>query len=308
METTDQPFKEYPPFVRIHNDGTVERHTGTQTLPPSPLSDAGVSSKDVVISPNVSARLYIPHSALSSTKKLPTLVYFHGGGFIIESPFSPHYHPYQDALAAKAGVIIVSVNYRLAPEHQLPAAYDDSWEAIKWTVGLSDEWLRDHADLDRLFLAGDSSGGNIVHQMAMRAGETASSEVRLRGVVLVHPFFWGPNLSDTENEQSGFVEKLWKLFSPDVGAMQSHWVNWEAEGATPLTKLGCRRVMVCVAELDFIKKKGKEYYEALKESGWEGKVELVETEGENHVFHLFKPDCEKARVFMEQVVSFLNQV
>ncbi|KAL4196978.1 hypothetical protein AMTRI_Chr04g248970 [Amborella trichopoda] len=278
METTDQPFKEYPPFVRIHNDGTVERHTGTQTLPPSPLSDAGVSSKDVVISPNVSARLYIPHSALSSTKKLPTLVYFHGGGFIIE------------------------------PEHQLPTAYDDSWESIKWTVGLSDEWLRDHADLDRLFLAGDSSDGNIVHQMAMRAGETASSEVRLRGVVLVHPFFWGPNLSDTENEQSGFVEKLWKLFSPDVGAMQSHWVNWEAEGATPLTKLGCRRVMVCVAELDFIKKEGREYYEALKENGWEGKVELVETEGENQVFHLFKPDCEKARVFMEQVVSFLNQV
>ncbi|KAL4191975.1 hypothetical protein AMTRI_Chr06g169990 [Amborella trichopoda] len=302
-----EAFKKYSPFV-VHTDGTVERIKDTEILQPSPFSDAGVTSKDVDISPNVSVRLYIPHSALSSTTKLTTLVYFHGGGFVAESPFSPIFHTYQDALSAKAGAIIISVNYRLAPEHPLPAAYDDSWEAVEWTVGLSDEWLRDHADLDRLFLAGDSAGGNIVHQMGMRAGKPAS-KVRLRGLVLVHPFFWGPNLSDTEKEHKELVERMWKMASPPVvGIMQCHWVNWQAEDATPLSKLGCRQVMVCVAELDFLKKKGREYYEALKEIGWEGRVEFVETEGEGHGFHLIKPDCEKARVFMDQLVSFLNHV
>ncbi|KAL4196979.1 hypothetical protein AMTRI_Chr04g185830 [Amborella trichopoda] len=144
--------------------------------------------------------------------------------------------------------------------------------------------------------------------MAMRAGETALSEVRLFGIILVHPFFWGPNLSDTEKEQSRFVDIFWKLVSRDVDIIRCPWINWEVEGVTPLTKLGSQRVMVCVAGLDFLNKKGKEYYEALKESGWEGKVELVETEGEDHVFHLNKPDCENTRVFMELVISFLNHV
>jgi hypothetical protein len=60
------------------------------------------------------------------------LLYFHGGAFVVESAFGPAYHHYVNALASRAGVLAVSVNYRLAPEHPLPAAYDDSWGALQW--------------------------------------------------------------------------------------------------------------------------------------------------------------------------------
>ena len=60
----------------------------------------------------------------------PVVVYFHGGGFVVDSVASPAYHRYLNSVASKAGVLAVSVNYRLAPEHPLPAAYDDSWAAL----------------------------------------------------------------------------------------------------------------------------------------------------------------------------------
>ncbi|CDP17008.1 unnamed protein product [Coffea canephora] len=58
--------------------------------------------------------------------KLPLLVYLHGGGFLIKSAFSPTYHAHLNVVVAEAGVVAVSINYRLAPEHPLPLVYEDS--------------------------------------------------------------------------------------------------------------------------------------------------------------------------------------
>ncbi|CAN1142561.1 2-hydroxyisoflavanone dehydratase, partial [Linum perenne] len=95
----------------------------------------GVFSKDVSISdlPKVSARLYLPNS-IPQDKKLPILVYFHGGAFCIESAFSSSHLRYLNSLSAEAHALVVSVEYRLAPEHPLPAAYDDSWAALLWVA------------------------------------------------------------------------------------------------------------------------------------------------------------------------------
>ncbi|CDO99635.1 unnamed protein product [Coffea canephora] len=58
--------------------------------------------------------------------KLSLLVYLHGGGFLIKYAFSPTYHVYLNVVVAEVGVVAVSINYRLAPKHLLPIAYDDS--------------------------------------------------------------------------------------------------------------------------------------------------------------------------------------
>ncbi|CDP02970.1 unnamed protein product [Coffea canephora] len=63
--------------------------------------------------------------------KLSLLVYLHGGGFLIKSAFSLTYHTHLNVVVAEAGVIAVSINYRLAPEHPLPIAYEDSYIAVK---------------------------------------------------------------------------------------------------------------------------------------------------------------------------------
>ena len=79
----------------------------------------------------LAVRLYRPSSRRG---RLPVLLYFHGGAFVIMTPFEPKYHDYLNALVARARVVAVSVDYRLAPEHPLPAAYDASWAALNWAA------------------------------------------------------------------------------------------------------------------------------------------------------------------------------
>ncbi|KAL2469931.1 putative carboxylesterase [Abeliophyllum distichum] len=85
------------------------------------------------ISPVVQARLYLP-KLTDPHQKLPVLVYYHGGGFCVESAFSFLDQRYMNILAAEAKALIVSVEYRLAPEHPLPVAYEDSWTALQWVA------------------------------------------------------------------------------------------------------------------------------------------------------------------------------
>ncbi|KAL7236634.1 hypothetical protein ACSBR1_019849 [Camellia fascicularis] len=130
--TAEEIAHDFSPFIRVYKDGRVERFIGNDVVPPSINPNTGVQSKDVVIDPEtgLSTRLYISNTP-NPHHKLPLLVYFHGGGFYIETAFSPTYHNYLNSFAIEANVIIVSVEYRRAPEHPFPIAYNDSWAAIK---------------------------------------------------------------------------------------------------------------------------------------------------------------------------------
>ena len=301
---------DYPPFFRRYKSGRIERLRGTDVVPASVDPATGVDSKDVTIDPitGVSARLYLPLLP-SPPSKLPVLVYYHGGGFLIESPFSPPYHTYLTSLAAKAGIIVVSVHYRLAPEHPIPAAYDDSWEALKWVVSHSDgggeAWLAEHGDFARVFLSGDSAGANIAYNVAMRAG----AGVKIEGLALVHPYFWGSEPLGTETTDPAsreFVERVWRTACPTTEGADDPLINPLAAAAPPLKGLACRRVVVFVAGKDILKERGRAFYEALVGCGWEGEAELVEDEGMDHVFHLFDPASDEAVAKMEKMVAFLK--
>ncbi|KAK3027241.1 hypothetical protein RJ639_041659, partial [Escallonia herrerae] len=122
------------PLVRVYVDGTVERPIDSPHVPPSPEDPStGVSSKDISITPHISARLYLP-KITDATQKIPVLVYFHGGGFCTGSAFSFLDRRNVTALVSQSKVLAVSVEYRLAPEHALPAAYEDSWAALQWVA------------------------------------------------------------------------------------------------------------------------------------------------------------------------------
>ncbi|GJW35194.1 probable carboxylesterase 2 [Tanacetum coccineum] len=105
-----------------------------------------LQSKDVVISPETGAfvRIYIPKTANSNVKKLPVLIYFHGGAFIIETAASPTYHNFLNLVSSESNVVVVSVDYRTAPEHPVPICFDDSWEAVK--CGVAHKMLRKWTD------------------------------------------------------------------------------------------------------------------------------------------------------------------
>ena len=113
----------------------------------------------------VPARLYAP-----SPEKLPVLLYFHGGGFTIGS-IATH-----DVLCRQlshlAGCAVVSVDYRLAPEHRFPVAAHDAWDALQWLAGHANEM---GLDARHLAVGGDSAGGTLAAMCALLARDIGLS-------------------------------------------------------------------------------------------------------------------------------------
>ncbi|KAJ1396937.1 Lipase, GDXG, putative histidine active site [Sesbania bispinosa] len=307
---------DFPGLIRVFKDGRVQRFTGTDVVPPSIDPQAAVSSKDVTIYPeNISARLFLPQLP-TNHHKLPLLIYFHGGGFCASSPFTAKYHNYITAVTAEAKVVVVSVDYRLAPEHPLPAAYEDSWAALQWVASHQNKsgpepWLNEHADFERVFLAGDSAGANMVHNIAMVAGDPDFGlSMDILGACLVHPYFWGSGPIGSEAldpDRKAVVDRLWPFLCPSMPDNDDPRVNPVAEGAPSLAWLGCKRVLVCVAEKDVLRDRGWLYFNALGRSGWMGVVEIEETQEEGHAFHLYDLGCNKAKDLIKCMADFFNR-
>ena len=144
-------------------------------------------------------------------------------------------------------------------------------------------------DFNRICLAGDSAGANICHYLAARASSSAEElgGAKVVAMALIHPFFG-----------DGGENRLWKYLCSETKLLRPTIED--------LAKLGCKRVKIFLAENDFLKSGGKNYEEDLKSSGWNGTVETVEHGEENHVFHLKKPECEKAVDLLEKLASFIN--
>ncbi|GJN21015.1 hypothetical protein PR202_gb08460 [Eleusine coracana subsp. coracana] len=188
-------------IVRVYKSGRVERPLAAPPVAPGVDAATGVESKDVNLG-HYSVRLYFPPAAAT---KLPIIVYVHGGGFVAESAASLGCHRFLNTLASACPALGVSVDYRLAPEHPLPAAYDDCLAALKWTLSLggADPWLAAHGDLGRVFLAGDSAGANACHHLAVHPDLLALTPPPIKGAVLIHPWFWGAEAVGGEPRHPG---------------------------------------------------------------------------------------------------------
>lgn len=306
-----------PPYLRVYEDGTIERLLGFEFAPASLDPQTGVSAKDVVFQPEtgLSARLYRP---AAPQNKLPLVVYFHGGAFCISSTADPKYHAMLNILVKEAQIILVSVDYRRAPEHPLPAAYEDSWAALRWVEAhvsgaatAAEIWLKDHVDFDKVFLAGDSAGANISHHLSIRAGSPGHGlgELKIRGVLMIQPYFWGEEAMGVEAENPVFkavVDKWWRFVCPSDRGGDDPWINPFVSGAPSLDGIACGRILVCVAGNDILRERGRFYHLALTESKWPGKAEFFETEGEDHVFHIMDPTSENSKNLIKRCAEFIN--
>ncbi|KAJ3676979.1 hypothetical protein LUZ60_002703 [Juncus effusus] len=297
---------EVPSLIRIYKGGHVERLQKSDAPPASLDLTAGVESKDVEIisSTGLLVRIYLPNLVSSPDKKVPIIVYCHGGCFVIG--FDSRNHAFMNRLASQANVIAVSVDYRLAPENPIPAPYNDSLEALKWVVshanGGPEPWLVSHGDFNNVFVVGFSAGGNIVHNVALQ-------DVRFTGLVVIHPYFLASERlasEPTDPELRDNLEKIWPYIYPGTSGLDDPVVNPVGKGAPSLKGLNCERVMVCLAE-DELTVRGKVYYEGLQKSGWGDNAELLESDGEGHDFFTDNPDGEKAVRMMSRLVAFINR-
>ncbi|KAL2477235.1 putative carboxylesterase 13 [Forsythia ovata] len=169
-------------------------------------------------------------------------------------------------------------------------------------------WLNKHVDFGKVYLGGDSAGANIVHNMAMRVG-LASPEypIKFSGVFLICPYFLGKRpigneASDTTRRK--LFQSLWIHSYPNSRGLDDPLVNPAMD--PKLSRLGCTRLLIFVAGKDFLRDRGWYYFESLSKSGWKGNAEVVEVEGEDHVFNLKEPTSSKAIDVLKRIAAFLS--
>lgn len=165
---------------------------------------------------DIRARLYVPHDAEQCP---PLVVYFHGGGWVIGS-LDTHDGTCR-ALARSSGAAVLSVAYRLAPEHPFPASLDDCFDALVWAKENADPLGIDHT---RLAVAGDSAGGNLAAAVAIRARDGKGP--LLRHQLLIYP------VTDNDFSRPSFAENGDGRYFLSTAAMRWFWDCYLGPNAT----------------------------------------------------------------------------
>lgn len=313
--------KENNLFMQIvaHPDGTVTRPE--VPLVPARPDARPVASRDVALdgasSPGTFLRLYLPAatpppSPARAGRKLPVIFYFHGGGFVILSAATAFYHAHCEALAAAAPALVASLDYRLAPEHRLPAAYDDAAAALAWLHGpaaRADPWVSQHADLARCFLMGSSSGGNMAFFAGLRRSPSSGGgQVLVRGLVLHQPYLGGAarTASEARSEDDAMLpleasDRLWSLALP-AGADRDHVFCNPAASLPPEALAGLPPCLVTGNRGDPLIDRQREFARWLRD---QGKVRVVARQDHEgfHACELFVP--ERAQELFAAVREFL---
>lgn len=160
------PLMEFLPALDV-TDATAARSLIASTATADPLSsvpdDVSVSRLTVPSSDGYSVEIVIFEPAERVRRPTPAIAYFHGGGFVFGDANTDVRTP--SAVAAQLGVVVASVNYRLAPEHPFPAALDDCFAGLTWLAGDNDLDL----DRDRIAVAGLSAGAGLAAGVCLRA-------------------------------------------------------------------------------------------------------------------------------------------
>ncbi|XAR63143.1 Carboxylesterase [Bertholletia excelsa] len=312
-------FSAVDPFeflnIVLNPDGSLTR---LNTPPAVPLSwDAGdVLSKDVPLNATAGTflRLFLPSSPPPATK-LPVLLYFHGGGFVLYSAASSFFHDSCARISAHTPAIVVSVEYRLAPENRLPVAYYDAIDALTWLSNQAssgdgaDDWLKDLADFSRCFLIGSSAGGNIVLHAGLRALDMDLSSMKIVGLIMIQPYFGGVERTESEarSENDRILplaanDLLWALALPE-GANRDHKFCNPMAGGLSSEKVGrLPRCFLSGYGGDPLVDRQKEFGKMLEACGTH--VEARFDGGGFHAVEFF--DKEKAQACYDGIKEFVK--
>ncbi|BBU23126.1 alpha/beta hydrolase [Mycobacterium xenopi] len=220
----------------------------------------------------IGIRIYWPTHALEAA--LPVVLYFHGGGFVAGDLDTHDGTCRQHAVGADA--VVVSVDYRLAPEHPYPAAVEDAWAATQWLAEHGDELGADPA---RCAVAGDSAGGTLSAVVAQRARDEGGPPLAFQ--LLWYPStLWDTSLpSFTENASAPILDRA-------AVAAFSRWYAGELDLANPPPGLapgraanlgGLPPAYIAVAGHDPLRDDGIRYGELLAAAGVPVEVHSAET-------------------------------
>jgi acetyl esterase len=233
----------------------------------------------------------------------PLLAFFHGSGFVLCS-LNTHDGMCRN-LCGGAGCVVVSVDYRLAPEHKYPAGLDDCVFATRW--------IADHAgelegDAQRLVVGGDSAGGNLAAAAALRLRDQGGP--RLVGQLLIYPVtdYHTPGTASYRENAEGYgltydtMVWFWDHYLADAAQAADPYVS--PLRASDLAKLP--PALVQTAEYDPLRDEGDAYAAKLRAAGTQAK--LSRWDGMNHGFLFWVGRVDKAGEAMGECCAWLRQV
>lgn len=247
----------------------------------------------------IPVRIYTPGEEIP----YPVLVYFHGGGWVL-SNLDTH-DMLCRKLANRADCIVVSVDYRLAPEHKFPVAVEDSYAATQWVAEHAHTFGGDPA---RIAVGGDSAGGNLSAVVALLARDQ-------KGPSLIYQFLIYPAtdyLADAVKRQS-YLENGDGYFLTREGIERflHHYLVHEEDGKdvrfAPLraeSLKGLPPALIVTAEFDPLRDEGELYAERLREAGVP--VSLKRYDGMIHGFFTMAGLIDKAKLAIDETSALLR--
>jgi len=234
------------------------------------------------------------------TDPLPVLVYFHGGGWVLGS-IATH-DTVCRMLAKRAGCIVVSVDYRLAPEHKFPAAAEDAYAATRW---VADNAARLGADPARVAIGGDSAGGNLTAVVALMARDRG-------GPPLVHQLLIYP-VTDSACDTPSYRDNAdgYLLTKDAMLWFWNHYTRGAADRANPYAAplrapslAALPPALVITAEYDPLRDEGEAYAARLREA--RVAVTLTRYDGMIHGFFGMAAVLAPANRAVEQAAGALR--
>src|SRR5512133_3526833 len=183
-------------------------------VPPLETTGMEVTDRTVAGDPEVAVRIYRPHQAQGA------IVWLHGGGFVMGDLDTEH--PAASRVADGSGAVVISVGYRLAPEHRFPAALDDAYAALAWTANHAAEL---GIDPKRIAVGGHSAGAGLAAAVALRARDQQGPPIRFQ---LLNQ----PELDDRQQSWSArhFTDTPW-MTRDKLAASWRHYLG--PQPATP---------------------------------------------------------------------------
>lgn len=245
----------------------------------------------------IPVRIYTPEG----DGPFPVLVYFHGGGWVICS-LDTHDGVCR-LLANQAQCVVVSVDYRLAPEHKFPAAADDCYAATKWVV---ENAASISGKPERVAVGGDSAGGNLAAVVSLMAKENGGPHIVFQLLIYPATDYYIPGTASIRENAEGYY-----LTRDAMIWFWNHYANSEEDANNPhMAPLrakdlhGLPPALVITAEYDPLRDEGEMYATRLQEAGIS--VTATRYDGMVHGFFSLTNMMDQAKVAMAEAAAALR--
>lgn len=261
-----------------------------------PSVDPAIRVEDRITPEGVSVRVYIPPQARG------VLVYFHGGGWVVGN--TAIVEPICRRIASKAGCAVVSVDYRLAPEHKFPIPFEDCFAATRYSF--EHYHTLAHAGPQRIAVGGDSAGGNLAAAVCLKA-RSDGPPIALQ--LLVYP------ATDLNFNTNSYLDnaKGYGLLRSEMIWFWKQYLNTTEDESNPLAVphkaadlSGLPRAVVLTAEFDVLRDEGEAYARRLQEAGVE--VDLRRHEGMIHGFFWHAGMIDRGRDAIDSAAATLRLI